>query len=67
MKNVIGVGVTRNGIISKFDGNIQIFSIAGKLIMKTLISNGQEVKLSSGIYIVCLSTSEGDIIQKVVL
>jgi len=67
MQDVIGFTVTKNAIVSKFDGTIQVYSISGKLMNKSQVSVGQEIKLTSGVCIVRLTTTKGAIVQKIVL
>ena len=67
LQDVTGFTVTKNSIVSRFDGSIQIFSVTGKVMNKSQVNIGQEISLGSGIYVVRLSTSKGELVQKVVL
>jgi predicted outer membrane repeat protein len=67
MQDVIGFTVTKNAIVSKFDGSIQVFSISGKMLSKFQVLVGQEIKFVAGVYVVRLSTTKGVIVQKIAL
>ncbi len=66
-REIIGFSVLKNALISKFGGTVRIFSIAGKSVSTGVISEGDKITLPSGIYIVHLSTSQAEMVQKVVL
>ena len=66
-QDIIGFAVLKNALVSKYAGTVRVYSISGKLFKNGLISEGEQIQLPSGVYIVRLSSSKGDLIQKVVL
>ena len=66
-QDIIGFVVQKNTLVSKFTGKVQVFSITGKLFKSALISEGENITLPSGVYIVRLSTLNANIVQKVIL
>jgi hypothetical protein len=67
LQDMKGFIVTKNAMISRFNGTVQVYSITGKSITKIQVIYNQAVSLSPGAYIVKLTTSNGTYIQKVVL
>ncbi len=66
-QDIIGFSVLKSGIVSKFAGVVQVYSITGKMHKKGLVSEGEQITLQSGVYIVRLYTTNGIISQKIVL
>jgi len=66
-QDVIVMGVIKDGIVSKFNGTIQVLSVSGSVLRKAQITVGEKIKLTSGMYIIHLSTKDGDYSQKIVL
>ena len=61
--------VIRNGtmLVSKMDGNIQIFNSCGKQLINRFVRTGESIGLSSGIYIVTMTNSTERITQKIAI
>jgi hypothetical protein len=55
-----------NGVISKYEGQIQVISFIGKIIQDIKITNGQFIPLSQGAYILRFTNNKGVFSQKVV-
>lgn len=66
-QDVIVMLPTKDGIVSKFNGTIQVLSLSGSVLRKAPVSIGEKIKLTSGMYIIHLSTTNGEFSQKVVL
>jgi predicted outer membrane repeat protein len=66
-QDIIGFTILKNTLISKYAGVVRVYSLTGKLVKNALISQGQQITLPSGVYIVHLSSSQAEIVQKVVL
>ena len=65
-QDIIGFTVLKNGLISKFAGTVHVFSITGKMVKTGVISEGEKITLPSGIFIIQLSTTQAQIVQKVI-
>ncbi|MEI6556405.1 MAG: right-handed parallel beta-helix repeat-containing protein [Paludibacter sp.] len=66
-QDVIGFTTMKNALVSKYTGVVRVISMSGKLFKNGLIAEGEQIQLPSGVYIVRLTSSKGDLIQKVVL
>ena len=66
-QDVIVFTTMKNALVSKYTGVVRVYSISGKLFKNGLIAEGEQIHLPSGVYVVRLSSSKGDLIQKVVL
>jgi len=54
-------------IISNVDGLVEIFSVSGKLLISKNVSVGSQIALTSGFYVIRVSTAEATVNQKIVL
>ena len=59
--------VTNKGVISNVNGVVEIFTVTGQELKKVNVTVGQQIVLSSGIYIVRIKSNEGTVVQKVIL
>jgi len=57
----------KNGIISKLTGNIQVFSLNGKMIKSQDVTDGQFINLVQGAYIVKAKSGNNEIRVKVII
>jgi predicted outer membrane repeat protein len=64
-QNIIGFLVSKNYIIPKYTGAVQLFSITGELVMQKQVTEGEQISVKQGLYIVKLSTQAGVIAQKI--
>lgn len=67
IQDKIGITVSKNAIVCKSVGVIQVYSVSGRMLKRGMVCEGEKISISSGIYIVRLSTVNGVITQKVIL
>jgi len=75
--NLSAVGQTRensliviinNGcVVSKINGELQIYSVLGKLQLSKNVNVGDVISLSTGVYILRATNQDGNYIQKIIL
>jgi len=63
----LGLTVSKNGIMIRQAGLIQVFSPSGQLIKTEKVTDGQFMPLRSGVYIVRAITTNGVFNQKIIL
>lgn len=61
------VTVYRGGFTAKFIGKVQVYSVSGQEVRNENVSIGDNINLSSGIYIIHSTSTKGSNIQKVIL
>jgi len=61
------ISVNKNGIITKFDGDIKIYSLSGKMIKSQKTSIGRSIQLVNGVYILKIQTGDKQTRLKIII
>ena len=67
IRNINFVVPVASGLKLTENGNVQVISMVGQLVISTKIEAGQVVNLKKGIYLVRLQSDKGILVQKVML
>ncbi len=59
--------VTKNGLISKVEGSIDVVSLSGVVLNHQKVNIGSQINLATGAYIIHVTTHKDNSIQKVIL
>ena len=60
-------GISRDGLTSKIDAMLRIYSIDGRVVKSELVKDGQVTNLIPGVYVIHVITEDLNIIQKIIL
>ena len=67
IRNINFVVPVASGLKLTENGNVQVISMVGQLVISTKVEAGQVVNLKKGIYLVRLQSDKGILVQKVML